>query len=282
MKRSMTLSGERRWIKILGIIFMILMIFNLFPFFVAVLNSFKSSFEIAKNILKLPSKISLDNYVKAWSVLKFPKVFVNTLIVTIIGNAGLIVFGTMTGYWLVRSTNKFNKIVLSLFLISMAVPFEALMVPMMKVTKTFRLSGSLWGLGICYWGLGCAMVVFLTTGAVKSIPIELEEAARLDGCSRFGTFWWIVFPLLKTTIITFTILNVFWIWNDYLMPQLMLGRSSDLYTIQLSMRSLFLEYYSMWDVALAALVLALLPITIFFLFAQKHIVSGIVTGAVKG
>lgn len=282
MRKGRTLSQEKKMNSILGIVFLVLMIINLFPFFIAVMNSFKTTMEIAKNILKLPSKFTLDNYVRAWKILDFPKAFMNTLIVTIIGNGGLIIFATMAGYWLIRHPTKFNRLFYSLILASMAIPFEALMVPMMSVTKTFGLNGSTWGLGICYWGLGCAMVVFLTSGAVKAVPIDLEDAARIDGCSRFQTFWHVVFPLLKTTVITFTILNVFWTWNDYLMPQLMLGRTTENYTIQLAMRSLFLEYYAMWDVALAALVLSLLPIVVFFLIGQKSIVSGIITGAVKG
>jgi len=278
-----TLSREKRNLKTLNIVFLVLMVLNLFPFFLVLMNSFKSSFEIAKSILNFPEHIGLDNYIKAWKTLEFPKAFLNTLIVTVIGNAGLIVFGTMTGYWITRSrTHLFNKLFFWLLLASMAVPFEALMVPMMKVTRVAHLNGSLWGLGVSYWGLGAAMVVFLTSGAVKSIPYELEEAARIDGCTRFATFWRVVFPLLRNTVATFTVLNVFWLWNDYLMPQLMLGRTSELYTIQLAMRSLFLEYYAMWDVALAALILSLMPILIFFFIGQRYMVSGIVTGAIKG
>lgn len=277
-----SLSGEKRSLRTLNLVFLILMILNLFPFFLALMNSFKSSMEIAKSILSFPAHIGLENYAKAWKALEFPKVFLNTLIITVIGNAGLIVFGTMTGYWITRFRTRFNRILFLLLLASMAVPFEALMVPMMRVTRAAQLNGSLWGLGVSYWGLGAAMVVFLTSGAVKSIPYELEEAACIDGCTKFTTFWRVVFPLLKNTVATFTVLNVFWLWNDYLMPQLMLGRTSELYTIQLAMRSLFLEYYAMWDVALAALVLSLLPILIFFLIGQRYIVSGIVTGAVKG
>ena len=115
-----------------------------------------------------------------------------------------------------------------------------------------------------------------------NIPYELEESATIDGCSRLRLFWQIVFPLLKPIVITFTIMNTFWFWNDYLMPQLMLGRSSKLYTLQLTMRSMFMEYFTMWDVALAGLVLILIPTIIFFLIAQKKIVEGLMSGSVKG
>lgn len=156
------------------------------------------------------------------------------------------------------------------------------MIPIVKVTNIFHLNGSLTGMGLCYWGLGASTVVFLTYGAVLSVPYELEESAMIDGCGRLRLYWQIVFPLLKPTVITFTILNTFWFWNDYLMPQLMLGKQSKLYTLQLSMRYMFMEYFTMWDVALAGLVLILIPTVLFFLTAQRHIIAGLTSGSVKG
>lgn len=277
-----TITSEKRAQKAIGLGLLLILIIILVPFFIVFINSFKTPIEIARNILSFPKDFSLNNYIKAWDILDFSTVLVNTLILTIIGNLGLIVFGTMTGYWLARHKTKFNNFFLLLLLASMAIPFEAIMIPIMKVTNYFHLNGSLWGMGISYWGLGASTVVFLTYGAMKSIPYELEEAARIDGCNAFRVFWQVVFPMLKNITITFTIMNVFWIWNDYLMPILMLGRNRSLYNIQISMRSLFLEYYSMWDVALAALMISIIPILIFFLIAQKNIISGITTGAVKG
>lgn len=266
----------------LSLAFLLLLIFVLLPFCLIVLNSFKSLLEIAQNILGLPASFSLDNYIRAWKILDYPHAFLNTLIVTILGNAGLIVFGTMTGYWLARHRTRLNRFLYILFLGAMAIPFEACMIPIMRVTSMCHLNRSLLGLGVCYWGLGASTVVFLTYGAVLNIPYELEESATIDGCSRLRLFWQIVFPLLKPIVITFTIMNTFWFWNDYLMPQLMLGRSSKLYTLQLTMRSMFMEYFTMWDVALAGLVLILIPTIIFFLIAQKKIVEGLMSGSVKG
>ena len=268
--------------KALSLAFLLLLIFVLLPFCLIVLNSFKSLLEIAQNILGLPASFSLDNYIRAWKILDYPHAFLNTLIVTILGNAGLIVFGTMTGYWLARHRTRLNRFLYILFLGAMAIPFEACMIPIMRVTSMCHLNRSLLGLGVCYWGLGASTVVFLTYGAVLNIPYELEESATIDGCSRLRLFWQIVFPLLKPIVITFTIMNTFWFWNDYLMPQLMLGRSSKLYTLQLTMRSMFMEYFTMWDVALAGLVLILIPTIIFFLIAQKKIVEGLMSGSVKG
>lgn len=272
----------KRYNNALTLAFLLLLIFVLLPFCLIVLNSFKSLLEIAQNILGLPASFSLDNYIRAWKILDYPHAFLNTLIVTILGNAGLIVFGTMTGYWLARHRTRLNRFLYILFLGAMAIPFEACMIPIMRVTSMCHLNRSLLGLGVCYWGLGASTVVFLTYGAVLNIPYELEESATIDGCSRLRLFWQIVFPLLKPIVITFTIMNTFWFWNDYLMPQLMLGRSSKLYTLQLTMRSMFMEYFTMWDVALAGLVLILIPTIIFFLIAQKKIVEGLMSGSVKG
>ena len=272
----------KRYNNALSLAFLLLLIFVLLPFCLIVLNSFKSLLEIAQNILGLPASFSLDNYIRAWKILDYPHAFLNTLIVTILGNAGLIVFGTMTGYWLARHRTRLNRFLYILFLGAMAIPFEACMIPIMRVTSMCHLNRSLLGLGVCYWGLGASTVVFLTYGALLNIPYELEESATIDGCSRLRLFWQIVFPLLKPIVITFTIMNTFWFWNDYLMPQLMLGRSSKLYTLQLTMRSMFMEYFTMWDVALAGLVLILIPTIIFFLIAQKKIVEGLMSGSVKG
>lgn len=272
----------KRYNNTLSLAFSLLLIFVLLPFCLIVLNSFKSLLEIAQNILGLPASFSLDNYIRAWKILDYPHAFLNTLIVTILGNAGLIVFGTMTGYWLARHRTRLNRFLYILFLGAMAIPFEACMIPIMRVTSMCHLNRSLLGLGVCYWGLGASTVIFLTYGAVLNIPYELEESATIDGCSRLRLFWQIVFPLLKPIVITFTIMNTFWFWNDYLMPQLMLGRSSKLYTLQLTMRSMFMEYFTMWDVALAGLVLILIPTIIFFLIAQKKIVEGLMSGSVKG
>lgn len=272
----------RRSTNALSLGFLLLLIFVLLPFGLIVLNSFKTLLEIAQNILGLPASFSLNNYIRAWEILDYPRAFLNTLIVTILGNAGLIVFGTMTGYWLARHRTRLNRFLYVLFLAAMAIPFEACMIPIMRVTSVCHFNGSLVGLGICYWGLGASTVVFLTYGAVLNIPYELEESASIDGCGRLRLFWQIVFPLLKPIVITFTIMDTFWFWNDYLMPQLMLGRSSELYTLQLTMRSMFMEYFTMWDVALAGLVLILIPTIIFFLIAQKRIVEGLMSGSVKG
>lgn len=276
-------SLDKKWyLRLLSTLFFVVLLLTLLPFGIILLNSFKSLLEIAQNILGVPESFSLDNYVRAWDILNYPRSFWNTLVVTVVGNVGLIVFGSMTGYWFARHRTRLNKCLYWLLLAAMAIPFEACMIPIVKVTNIFHLNGSLTGMGLCYWGLGASTVVFLAYGAVLSVPYELEESAMIDGCGRLRLYWQIVFPLLKPTVITFTILNTFWFWNDYLMPQLMLGKQSKLYTLQLSMRYMFMEYFTMWDVALAGLVLILIPTVLFFLAAQRHIIAGLTSGSVKG
>lgn len=265
-----------------SMVFLAVMLLALLPFFLLFMNSFKSMEEIAQNILGWPQSLKLENYRNAWQQLDYFRSFTNTLLVTLIGDAGLILFSSMAGYLLSRKQYLAHKVIYGILLASMAIPFESIMIPLMKITNIVGLSKSLAGLGVSYWGLNASTCIFLTYGTVKTIPYEIEEAATIDGCGAFRTFWKIIFPLLSPIVVTFTIINTFGIWNDYLMPQLMLGGNQKIYTIQLAMHSLFLEYFTMWDIALPALVLSILPIIIFFLFVQKKIISGITSGAVKG
>ena len=163
----------------------------------------------------------------------------------------------------------------------MSIPFQALMIPFAKITNKMHLTNSLFGLSVCFWALTVPISTFITSGAVKSVPIEIEESALIDGCSPFRMYWTIVFPLIKASVFTFATINTLWFWNDYLMTQLMLSKKT-LRTIQISMQALFNEAFFAWDVALAALTLAILPLFIFFVIAQKQVLEGASAGAVKG
>ncbi len=266
----------------LTIVLLLLMILFLIPFLIVFMNSFKSSLEISQDILSFPKTLSLINYRKAWAVLNISTTFVNTLLLAVIANVGLVVLGSMAGYWISRHPSKFHGILFGILIAAMAIPFETVMIPLVKVATNIHMVHSIPKLGICYWGMGASTYVFMVCGAVKAVPVELEESAYMDGYGPFRTFWKIVFPLLKSTTVTMVIINTFWVWNDYLMPQLLLGSEKQLQTIQLSMRSLFLEYYSMWDIALAGLVISLIPTVCLYLFGQRYIISGITAGAMKG
>lgn len=266
----------------LSILLLILMLVFLFPFFLVFMNSFKTSLEISQNILSWPETFTLGNYKRAWEVLDISTTFVNTLILAVIANSGLVILGSMAGYWLSRHSGLFHSILFGTLIAAMAIPFETVMIPLVKVATNIHMVHSVARLGVCYWGMGASTYVFMVCGAVKTVPIELEESACIDGYGPFRTFWKIVFPLLKATTVTMVIINTFWVWNDYLMPQLFLGSDKKLQTIQLAMRSLFLEYYSMWDIALAGLVISLIPTVCLYLMGQRFIISGITAGAMKG
>lgn len=163
----------------------------------------------------------------------------------------------------------------------MVIPFQSIMIPLVRVASELNLMDSRTGLIICYFGFGVSLNVFLYHGFIKSIPKEIEESATVDGCTPYGVFWKIIFPLLKPMSVTVILLNSLWIWNDFLLPLLVLN-SPDLRTIPLATFAFFGQYTKQWDLALAALVLGVIPIILFFLSMQKYIIEGITAGSVKG
>lgn len=271
-------TGRLFTLEVLGILLALLF---LVPFYFVIANSLKTFPELAANTAKLPSSLYLDNYTKVWSIMKFPKAFFNSLFITVLSNAGLVIISSMAAYRMVRRSSKFNNLVFLAFVAAMVIPFQSIMIPLVRVASQVGLMDSKLGLVACYYGFGVSLNVFLYHGFIKSIPLEIEESARVDGSSAYGVFWKIIFPLLKPMSITIIILNSLWIWNDYLLPSLVLS-NPELRTIPLATFSFFGQYTKQWDLALAGLTLSVLPIVIFFLFLQKHIVEGITAGSVKG
>lgn len=251
------------------------------PFYFVVANSLKSFAELLVNAASLPKSLNLENYVKAWKVLRFATTLKNSVLITVFGNIGLVLVASMGAYRLVRYRGRFNRIMASLFVAAMVIPFQAIMIPLVKVAAWFQLVNSIPGVIICYIGLGVSFSIFLYQGFVRSIPLEIEESATVDGCTPYGVFWRIVFPLLKPMTVTIVLLNSLWMWNDFLLALIML-QNKKLHTIQIAINSLFGEYTNQWDLALAALVMSMVPLLIFFLALQKHIIEGITAGAVKG
>ena len=228
-----------------------------------------------------PKVFVWDNYVKVWGIMKFPRAFSNSLIITVVSNIGLALMSAMAAYRMVRKPSRFNRILLLLFVSAMVIPFQSIMIPLVKVAAELDLMNSRLGLIICYFGFGISLNVFLFHGFIKSIPKEIEEAAVVDGCTPYGVFWKVVFPLLKPMTITIILLNSLWIWNDFLLPSLVLHDAA-IRTIPLQTYSFFGQYTKQWDLALAGLSLGVAPMIIFFLFMQKHIIEGVSAGAVKG
>jgi raffinose/stachyose/melibiose transport system permease protein len=258
---------------LLGLIFLI-------PFYFVLINSVKSFADILIDSAAWPKVFLFSNYLKVWEIINFPKAFWNSLIITVFSNIGLVVISSMAAWKMVRTPGKLSKILFIFFVAAMVIPFQTVMIPLMKLGGTLGLTNSIPGLVMMYFGFGIPLSLFLYHGFVKTVPIEVEESARIDGCSQFGVFWRIVFPLLKPITVTVVILNTLWIWNDYLLPLLVL-QDAELRTIPLATSSFFAQYTKQWDMGLAALVLGITPVIIFFLFLQKHIIKGIASGSIK-
>jgi raffinose/stachyose/melibiose transport system permease protein len=250
------------------------------PFYFVIVNSLKPFGEIIENAASFPSTLRFQNYVTAWNKVSFPRVFLNSLLVTSFSIAGMVLMGAMAAWRMVRRPHKISGIIFILFVAAMVVPFQSVMIPMVKVSKMLGLLNSIPGVVVIYFGFGMPLTVFLLHGFVKGIPKELEESAYIDGCSTFQSFFHIVFPLMRTMVVTVIILQTLWIWNDFLLPLLVLFGEGKR-TIPLGIFSFFGQYLNQWDSALATLIMGMIPIIIFFLILQNYIIRGITAGSVK-
>jgi len=274
-------KNSRTGLAVTEIIMLLVALLFLVPFYFLFVNSVKSFGDLLTNAASLPKSIEWGNYARAFEITNFPTAFVNSLVITVVSNVLLVLISAMAAYWMVRRNTKFNRLLFVVFVAAMVVPFQSIMIPLVKVTSTVGLMNSIPGLVVCYLGFGIPMSVFLLHGFVKSIPLEIEEAATVDGTNTYGVFFRIVLPLMKPMLVTVFILNALWIWNDYLLPSLML-QSPELRTIPIATFAFFGQYTKQWDLALPALVMGVLPIIVFFLMMQKYIIEGITQGAVKG
>jgi len=256
-------------------------LFTLAPLLLALINSFKSNGEILTNVLSLPKQINFDNYVRSFDKMHYLRSLSNTVFLAAGGVGLIILFSALAGWKLCRTKTRLSRFLLSLFIFSMLIPFSSIMIPLYRVVLALDIKNSLFGLCFVYAGLGVSMAIFLYHGFVKGIPKELEEAAAIDGCSPLQTFFRIVFPMLKPVTATICITNVLWIWNDFLLPLIILSDNKK-YTLLLSTNTLFGQYSSDWSAILSALVIAALPVILFYALLQKQILKGITDGAMKG
>ncbi|MGM9601919.1 MAG: carbohydrate ABC transporter permease [Faecousia sp.] len=264
----------------LTVFILIISILVLSPLLLALLNSFKTLSEITYDVAALPTKWQLSNYTRAWNSLNFPRALWNSLLVTVLSNIGVVLISSMAAYRIVRHPTRGNKALYKMFLAQMLLPFQVVMIPLTIVIKKLGLINTISGVVFAYLGMGVAMGIFTYCGFIKSVPIDIEEAARIDGCSELKIFFRVVFPLLKPTTYTLVVINTFWFWNDFLLPKLILS-SEELRTIPIAIHSLMGQYIMQWDLALPALMMAILPALIAFLLMQKNIVAGLTAGAVK-
>ena len=275
------------------IIAIVIAAYVLFPFFLVVINSCKPTDQITAN----PIGFAGANFGQLISNLRdvinnthflFWSAFEYSVIITLLSLVLLAVLGSMAAWVICRNKTKWSTFIYFTFIASMIIPFQVVMLPLIS---TFRDVGkfigismlqSVSGIVFAYLGFGGAMTVFILNGFIKGIPITLEEAASIDGCSPEQTFFMIIFPLLKPVITTVTILNGMWIWNDYLLPSMMLGQNGKVKTLPVAVQAFVGSYVKQWNLILAAALLAIIPIVILFFFAQKQIMDGMIEGAVKG
>ena len=275
------------------VIAIIIAIYVLFPFALVVINSCKTSDKITSNPIGLDGMSvgqlmqNLNGVVNNPNFL-FWHAFGYSVLITILSLVFLAVFGAMTAWVICRNKTKWATVIYFTFIASMIIPFQVVMLPLIS---TFRDVGkfvgipmlqSVPGIVFAYLGFGGAMTVFILTGFIKGIPYELEEAAAIDGCSTEGTFFRVLFPLLKQVIVTVTILTGMWIWHDYPLPSLMLGQNGAVKTLPVAVQAFVGSYVKQWNLILTAALLAIIPMIVLFLFAQKQIMNGMIEGAVKG
>ena len=253
------------------------------PVIIVLINSFKGQFYIADAPFTLPNALTFsgaENYINGIEKTGFFNAFFYSLFITVSSVLLLTLGASMTSWYLVRAKNKFSSLLYYLFVFSMIVPFQMVMFTMSKIANILYLDNPI-GIIFIYLGFGAGLSIFIFSGFIKSIPMEIEEAAVVDGCNPIKLFFSVIFPVLRPTAVTVAILNTMWIWNDYLLPYLVIG--NDYKTIPIAIQYLQGGYGSRdMGALMAMLVLAIIPIIIFYLICQKYIIKGVVAGAVKG
>ena len=250
------------------------------PFLIVILNSFKKTQYFVENPIALPDTFSFANYTDAFDKMNFLQGFINTLLITVLGVLVIILFSSMTGYLFVRFDWKINKVLFFIMLAAMTVPFQVIMIPLVMLYGNLGLLDSKGILIFMYMGFGVPLGVFTFHGFIKGISFELEESSFLDGCSRLRTFFQIVFPLLKPVVVTLVVLDVLWIWNDYLLPSLVLLSPANR-TLPLSTYAFFSSYSVDYGPLMAGLVMTIIPVLILYLVLQDYVIKGISEGALK-
>ena len=276
--------AKRKVINIIKSLFLIfLSALFIFPVAVIVMNSFKTRFEISAAPFVLPNSdtfAGLENYITGTMETGFLSAFFYSLFITVFSVLAIVFFTSQTAWYIVRRKSRFTKMLYYAFVFAMVVPFQMVMFTLSKTANFLNLDSPL-GLVFIYLGFGAPLSVFLFCGFVKTVPMEIEQAALVDGCGSVRTFFLVVFPLLKPISTTVSVLNAMWIWNDYLLPYLIIG--SEYKTIPIAVQYLRGGYGSVdMGALMAVLTLSVIPVVIFYFFGQKFIIEGVAAGAVKG
>lgn len=266
---------------IIAFIGIVLAIIFLAPFYLVIVNSFKTMKGIFIDTMGLPfgEYFTLENYPIAFDRLNFLKAFLNSFLITVSSTVAIVTCSSMAAWALVRTKTWYSKVIFFTFAAAMLIPFQSVMLPLVRTMGKIDFLNP-FGLVFMYLGFFSSLSIILYHGFIKSVPLELEEAATIDGCNRAQIFFRVVFPLLKPITVTVAILNVMAIWNDFLLPQLTINRP-EWQTIPLKMFFFFGQYSKQWHFALAGLLLSMLPVIIFYIVAQKEIVRGVMQGSIK-
>ena len=279
MRKKHTKHGIKTWI--LSIAALAVGIVFVSPLYLVFVNSVKTVREIYLSPLGLPVEFSWDNFGRVMEQIDFGQALKNSLFFVVFGVAGLLVICSMVAYRLARHRTRVNKFVYLLLVSSILVPFQTVMIPLIKIMASIGLYNTRLGVLLAYYGYGIPFAVFLFYGFLSSIPREIEEAALIDGGSPFQVYRCIILPLLKPICVTVAVLDVLWIYNDFLLPFVLIS-DNELRTLPLVMYTFFTAYERPWDLAMASLTMVLTPAIVMFVILQKQITGGIVSGAVKG
>lgn len=289
-KRKGQAAGVATKLIVAASSFLLFLLFML-PFIIVIFNVAKTTAEISLNPVSFPTNWAQMS-TNIYNVVNNPNfsylsAFLDSLAVTIASLAVIVLFSSMAAWILVRNKTWWSTLIFMILVAAMVVPFQVVMLPLVQWLRIMgdflhiKLNGTYFGIVLCYLGFGVSLSVFIFHGFIKSIPLELEEAADMDGCSRGATFFRIVLPLLQPTAVTVLILNGIWIWNDFLLPLLVLGASGEVQTLPLAVSSFAGAFIKQWDLILTSAMLAMLPIIILFLFAQRYIIKGMMEGSIK-
>lgn len=264
--------------KIIGLVCTLIVAF---PLYIMLNIGMKSTGEVAASPLTLPKQIEWSNFTQAIQASDYFILLKNSFTVTVIAVTLMIIFSCMAAYSISRTDGKWYKFLYVFFLSGLMIPAQMIMLPIYRLISNAGLMNSKAALVVYYLGAGMPFLVFYMCGFLKSIPKELDEAAIIDGANRYQTFWLVVFPLLKTAVFTVTVLQVIWVWNDFLMPMLFMKDYSQM-PLMVGIYSFKGEHGSAWNLMFALIILSIIPVLLLYIFFQKYIVDGFVAGAVKG
>ena len=275
----------------LEIVSALLFVLFLLPFGIVIINSAKDAFTVTQYPLRLPEDWTqlFRNIANIWTSpnVRYQSSFVSSVLITVVSLLAITFFSSQAAWVLVRTKTRASQLLFLMFVAAMVIPFQIVMFPLLSWFRAvyeatgIKLLRTYGGMVLSYLGFGMSLSIFMYHGFIKSIPYELEEAANIDGCSRIRTFYNIIYPILKPIHATVMVLNGIWIWNDYLLPLLVLGKGNRVMTIPLAVANFAGAYVKQWDLILTSILMAMVPVIVFFLIAQKSIIKGMVQGSIK-